>query len=425
MISNADVFALCQSIVSPKYFDPEYRQALRFALDYYSEYTALPSVAQIHAESELLLTTVDLTKDQVEYAANEIEAFCRQQAIIDAVVKSADFIEKGEYGSVEGLVKDALQVGLNKSAGSSVFGDIELALDEIINETKPYAFGWPMFDELLDGGPRRRELLLFTANSGGGKSVVMANAGLDLSLIHGLRVLYLSLELPVSMIKSRYYTMITGIGKREFKARKRELMAMVHAFEQECGEIIVEKMPVGTTCNQIRSFLKEFEIVKGHLPDVIVLDYLDLLGDNNGGHSENMWLKDKNTTEQFREIVLDYNMIGITASQQNRSAIGAKEITQAHISGGLSKHNTVDISASIILDETMKAAGEIGFHFTKTRSSDGVGKTAMMGYDRKSIRIVQPKGDSLELKLKPQSNPTTTPEQLLAQAKAVDQGEIW
>lgn len=427
LISNADVFTLCQSIVNPKFFDPEYRQALRFVLDYYTEYTALPSPDQIEAESELKLEVTTLTRDQVSYATDEIESFCRQQAIIDAVVKSADFIESGEYGSVESLIKDALQVGISKSAGSDLFGDIESTLDEIINETEPCALGWVPFDELLDGGIRRRELLLLTANSGGGKSVVMANMGLDLSIIHGMRVLYLSLELPSSMIKSRYYTMITGIGKREFKARKRELMGVIKAFEKECGPIMVEKMAVGTTCNQIRSFLKEFEIVNGYLPDVILLDYLDLLGDNMGGKSENMWLKDKNTTEQFREIILDFNMIGITASQQNRSAIGAKEITQAHISGGLSKHNTVDISASIILDEAMKAAGEIGFHFTKTRSSDGVGKTAMMGYDRKSIRIVPPRGDSLNLKLKPQSSSATaTADQMLNTAKnTVDQGDIW
>lgn len=429
LVSNADVFSLCQSIVNPKYFDPEYRQAIRFVLGYFHQYTALPTAKQIEAESEIALTITELTRDQIEYVTHEIEAFCRQQAIIDAVVKSADFIEKGEYGSVETLVKDALQVGISKSAGSNLFSDIESTLDEIIDDTEPYPLGWVPFDELLDGGPRRRELILLTANSGGGKSVVMANMGLDLSIIHGMRVLYLSLELPSSMIKSRYYTMITGIGKREFKLRKRELMGVVKAFERECGPIMVEKMPVGTTCNQIRSFLKEFEIVHGYLPDVILLDYLDLLGDNLGGSSDNLWLKDKNTTEQFREIILDFNMIGITASQQNRSAIGAKEITQAHISGGISKHNTVDISASIILDETMKAAGEIGFHFTKTRSSDGVGKTAMMGYDRKSIRIVAPKDDSMQIKLKQPSTDkgnASTPEQLMTGVKNdVSPDDIW
>lgn len=422
LISNNDVFALCQSIINPKFFDPEFRQALRFILDYYSEYTALPSPDQIEAESELSLAVTELTRDQISYATDQIESFCRQQAIIDAVVKSADFIEKGEYGSVENLVKDALQVGISKSAGSDLFGDIEGTLDEIINETEPYAIGWKTFDELLDGGIRRRELLLLTANSGGGKSVVMANMGLDLSIIHGLKVLYLSLELPSSMIKSRYYTMITGIGKREFRARKRELMGVIKEFEKECGPILVEKMAVGTTCNQIRSFLKEFEIVHGYVPDVILLDYLDLLGDNTGSSSENLWVKDKNTTEQFREIILDFNMIGITASQQNRSAIGAKDITQAHISGGLSKHNTVDISASIILDETMKAAGEIGFKFTKTRSSDGVGKTAMMGYDRKSIRVTPPKSDSLTLKLK---QPTSEEQSSRTVSNDIDQGDIW
>ena len=87
-------------------------------------------------------------------------------------------------------------------------------------------------------------------------------------------------------------------------------------------------------------------------------------------------------------------MFGATASQQNRSAIDAQELNHSHIAGGLTKVNTVDWYISIILTPTMKAAGEIGFTFLKSRSSDAVGKTIYLRWDNNSLRIKNPKSGS-------------------------------
>ena len=79
-----------------------------------------------------------------------------------------------------------------------------------------------------------------------------------------------------------------------------------------------------------------------------------------------------------------------TASQQNRAAIDAQQLNQGHIAGGISKVNTVDVYISVVLTPTMKAAGEIGFVFLKTRNSDGAGKTVYLKWINNSLRIVNP-----------------------------------
>ena len=144
-----------------------------------------------------------------------------------------------------------------------------------------------------------------------------------------------------------------------------------------------------------RAYLKEFELKFGYLPDLLIVDYLDIMGANEKVNADNVWEKDKRAAEQLRDIAFDYNMYIAAASQQNRSAIDAQELNQSHIAGGLSKVNTVDIYASIIMTPTMKAAGEIGFSFLKTRNSDGVGKTVYMMWDNKTLRILN-KNDNVD-----------------------------
>ena len=98
---------------------------------------------------------------------------------------------------------------------------------------------------------------------------------------------------------------------------------------------------------------------------LIVVDYLDLMNPNQKVDMNDVFTKDKLSTEQLRDILFDYNAIGATASQLNRDSIKAAEHDQSHIAGGISKLNTVDWALSIIWNPKMKAAGEIGMCFLK------------------------------------------------------------
>ena len=53
----------------------------------------------------------------------DFETFVRHKSLERAILKSADMLEKGEYGPVEVLVKDAVQIGLHKDIGTDYFED--------------------------------------------------------------------------------------------------------------------------------------------------------------------------------------------------------------------------------------------------------------------------------------------------------------
>lgn len=393
LISSVDTFALCKSIVKAEYFDPELRRTVEFVHNYYDTYHATPNSDQIEAETDLAVKHHQITRDQIAYCADEIEQFCKRRAIEQAIVNAPQYIASGDIGRVENLIRDAVSVSLNRDLGVNYFDDplgrLELqSLTPLRTPTK-----WNQFDDALNGGIARKEILLFSANSGGGKSITLANLAVNM-LEQGLNVLYLTLELAEALVAQRFDTMFTGIPSVIWQQNYKEIAASLTSLAPNMGKMTIKHMPSGTTANSIRAYLKEFELKAGFVPDLLIVDYLDIMGSNEKVSADNISEKDKRATEQLRDIAFDYDLYVATASQQNRAAIDAQELNQGHIAGGLTKVNTVDVYASIILTPTMKAAGEIGISFLKTRNSDGVGKTIYLKWDNKSLRILNPLKDN-------------------------------
>jgi KaiC/GvpD/RAD55 family RecA-like ATPase len=386
LISSADVFALTTTIIKPEYFDPEFKATITLIQKYYNLYSALPDIELITAETGLVVQKHKLTRDKIEYCLTEIEEFCKDAAIKLAIMKAAALITKGETGSIEQLIKDALTIGIQNSIGFSLFHDTEELLEELLLHP-PISTGYAELDTHLGGGTRRQQLLLLSANSGGGKSIMMANLGLNYAHL-GLNVLYLTLELSVSLVGARYASMVTDINAREITDRLPETLAkMKQTGSSITGDVFIEYMSVGSNANKIRAFLKEFELKRGFVPDVILVDYIDLMAPNETVSADQVFEKDKRVSEQLRQILVDYNMIGVTASQQNRSAVTSTDLNQSHIAGGISKINTTDNYASIIFNDIMRAQGNIALLLLKTRSSDGVGKVVPLNWNNNSLRI--------------------------------------
>ena len=392
LVSSPDTFALCKNIVKSDYFNPEFRKTVEFMHEYYDKYSSTPDAVQIEAETGVEIVERTVTRDQIKYCSSEIEQFCRKKAIEKAIIASAALLDKGDEGKIEQLVRDAISVSLNADLGVDYFADPQARLEKLSLEPPRTTTKWPLFDEMIGGGLARTEMLLFSANSGGGKSVALANLGLNFAA-QGLNVLYISLELSETMIAQRFDMMLTGIPTMVWRDNMKEISSALNQVAPHMGKIIIKRMESGTNCNQIRGFLKEYELKTGLIPDLLIVDYLDIMGPNEQVSADNVFEKDKRSAEQLRDVLFDYNMFGATASQQNRSAIEAAELNQSHIAGGLSKVNTVDIYCSLILTPSMKASGEIGMQFLKTRSSDGVGKTIYLTWDNNSLRILNPLKD--------------------------------
>lgn len=397
LVSSTDTFAICQGLVQPEYFDPELRTTVGFIKQYYAEYNTTPNTVQIEAETGLELDVQEVFgTDELEYTTKEIETFCRRRAIEKAVLASPKLIEEGDYGTLEKNITDAIMLSLNRDLGVRYFENVEERLRRMLEDTPVLSTGWKDLDEHLFGGISRKEMTLVSANSGGGKSIFLAN--LSYNFIQLKRnVLYISLELSEDVVAQRFDTMVTGIGRKDWKSYVSEISTKVEAVKEDCGTLDIIQMKSGTTANTIKAYLKEFYLHYKFMPDLIVLDYLDKMHPNEKVDMSDVWTKDKLVAEQLRDIGVEYNLVIATASQLNRDAVKATSHDHSHIAGGISKINESDVYASIVMSDTMKAQGQMALTLQKTRNSDGVGKTIYFKWVGSSLRILDQEDTSFSV----------------------------
>jgi archaellum biogenesis ATPase FlaH len=388
LISSHELFIKVSPILKPSYFDPKLKNAVNFIISYFDEYKCPPTSDQIKAEVNLTIELrPSLTRQELTYAENQLERFCREKAIEDAILASPALLEQGKYGEIEKLIKDAITVGLSRNIGLDYFLDPEARL-RLLTINNSVSTGWYKLDEYLGGGLNRKEMIMFAAPPGVGKSLTMGNLAKNLLKQH-LNGVFITLELAEEVVGKRFDSMFSGLQQMELMKNITEATIKINQQKDHHGSLHIKRMPESSTnANHIRAYLKEFEIVNGYLPDFIVVDYLDLMCSVQSISAENTFIRDKFISEELRSIANEFNLIMITASQLNRSALqidNIQDIGQANIAGGISKINTTDNLVAIIQNDQMKARGEMMFKLLKTRSSNGVGNFYMLKFNQKNL----------------------------------------
>ena len=386
-MSDAETFVRCQNIFDPENFDQRLQDTASFITKYVDEYKVMPEANIVNASTNMDLNPVQLPKENYDWLMNEFENFSRHKGLERAIIKSSDYLETGDYGPVEKIIKDAIQISLNKDMGTDYFEDPRGRLSKLKDGNGQISTGWPSIDKKLYGGFNRGELNIFCAGSGGGKSLFLANMGVNWAL-QGLNVLYLTFELSEGLVSMRLDSMMTGISTREVFKSIDDVELKVKMLGKKAGNLQVKYMPSGKNCNDIRAYLKEYQVKKGCKPDVILIDYLDLMMPLSVKVSpSDLFVKDKYVSEEIRNLAMETQCITVTASQLNRSAVEEIEFDHSHISGGLSKIMTADNVIGIFTSRAMKERGRYQIQFMKTRSSSGVGQKVDLEFNVETLRI--------------------------------------
>ena len=389
MMSDAQSFVRCQSIFDHTLFDRRLQEPARFMNEYVEEHRVLPTFEIVNAATKCDLKSPgdNIDERHFDWLLSDFETFIRHKSLERAILESADMLEKGEYGPVEELVKKAVQIGLTKDMGTDYFADPKSRLMKIKDKNGQVSTGWKNMDHKLFGGMNRGELNIFAGGSGAGKSLFLANLGCNWALM-GLNVLYLTLELSEELVSMRIDSMLTGIPTREIFKDLDQVEMKVKMIGKKSGQLQVKYMPSGKTSNDLRSYIKEYEIKTGRKLDVLLVDYLDLLMPISKKISaENLFIKDKYVSEELRNLAVELNCVFVTAAQLNRGAVEEVEFDHSHISGGLSKIQTADNVFGIFTSRAMRERGRYQIQLMKTRSSSGVGAKIDLEFDIDSLRI--------------------------------------
>jgi KaiC/GvpD/RAD55 family RecA-like ATPase len=395
MMHDAQNFVRVQNIYNEENFDRSLRSAAKFIKEHSNNHRTLPTLDQIQAVTGLELKSLpDTTEGHYEWFLGEFENFTKQKELERAILKAADLIENGDFNPVEKLIKDAVQISLQKDLGTDYFADPSARINKYFNSGGQVSTGWPQLDRLLYGGFSRGELNIFAGGSGSGKSLVMMNIALNW-IQAGLHGVYITLELSEELTSLRTDAMLASMSTKDIRRDIDTTTLKVKMVGKKSGTYQVKGLPAQSNINDIRAFLKEYQIQTGRRVDFIMIDYLDLLMPVSAKVSPNdLFVKDKYVSEELRNLAKELGMLMVTASQLNRGAVDEIEFDHSHISGGISKINTADNVFGIFTSRAMRERGRYQIQCMKSRSSTGVGNKIDLEYNVETMRITDPGEDA-------------------------------
>jgi len=390
LISDPELFIRCKSITSPEYFsDHENREVISFFESHSNSYSILPTVEQVRAVTGKKIEKIqDVAENHQDWFLGEYESFCRHKALEIAILKSPDLLLEGRYGEVETSIKRAVEIGLVKDLGTDYYHDPKGRLEAVRDNSGLISTGWRDVDRKLYGGFNRGEITIFAGQPGAGKSLFLQNLGVNWAEA-GLNVLYITLELSEKLTGMRLDAMVSGYETKEILKNIDDVAMRVKANQKKNkGSLRLKYMASGSTSNDIRAYVKEYEVQTGIKVDGILVDYLDLCGTATVKVSaSDQFIKDKYVSEDLRNMAADLDVLFATASQLNRGSYEEIDFDPSHIAGGISKVNTADNVIGIFVTNTMKESGRYQIQFLKTRSSSGVGSKVDLAFSPKTLRI--------------------------------------
>lgn len=319
LVSDHELFVRCNSILKEEFFDRNLKPSVKFIREYTEQYGSIPERKQIKAKTGLELDDLGITgNEHVKWFLDDFERFCRHKGLEQAILASTDKLERQEYGAVEELIKQAVQIGLAKQLGTNYWDNPMERLQRVMNKKGGTSTGWTTMDHLLYGGFNRGELNIFAGGSGAGKSLFLQNLAINW-VERGFNVVYVSLELDEDLCGMRLDSMITGYTTKELFKNLEDVALKVTMKGKKSGSLQMVQLPNGIDVNDLKSYIKEYQIQTNTKVDAVLVDYLDLMTPAKTKVSaDNTFLKDKYVSEELRNFAMEGDYLFATASQLNR-----------------------------------------------------------------------------------------------------------
>ena len=297
--------------------------------------------------------------EDLEYVQEEFSTFCKNQQLKKALLSSVDLLKAGDYDSIKYMIESAMKAGQDKNIGHEYKKDTESRYREDHRKIVPTP--WEPVNELVQGGLGNGDLGLIFGNPGGGKSWTLVALG-GHAVKMGYNVIHYTLELSESYTGRRYDAFFTGTPVDQLENHKAEVELVTAELP---GELIIREYPMGkTTIQTIESHIKKV-IDLGIQPDLILIDYIDLLSTKKKTADRKGEIDDiyTNTKGLAREL----NIPIWSVSQVNRA--GAKDdiIEGDKAAGSYDKMMITDLSLSLSRKKEDKVNGTGRLHIMKNR----------------------------------------------------------
>ena len=394
LLKHKEFLQNIHDILDTEMFDnPAHKWIVGEILRYYYKYHTTPTIDSLLAEvkkidndvlkvsvAEQLKEAFKATNDDREYVEQEFSTFCKNQQIKKAILNSVTLLEKGQYDDIKYMMDSALKAGQEKSIGHEYEKDIETRYRE--EERSPIPTSWDHINELLMGGLGIGDFGIIFGNPGGGKSWMLVNIGAQ-AVNRGYTVCHYTLELSEYYVGKRYDALFTGIDVQSVQKNRQ---AIEDAVAKIKGKLIIKEFPMGkATVHSIESHIQKCRDL-GHAPDLVIIDYVDLLKSKVKSIDPKDAIDDVYTATKgmARELKVPI----WTVSQVNRAGAKDDVIEGDKAAGSYNKMMIADFAMSLSRKRQDKVNGTGRIHIMKNRyGMDGMTYSAKISTNTGDIQV--------------------------------------
>ena len=373
LLTHKNFLQNINDVLDSEYFsNPAHKWVINEILDYYDKYHTTISmdilkVEMKKVENEVLQVSIreqlreayKADIDDLTYVQEEFSAFCKNQQLKKALLNSVDLLKAGDYESIKYMIESAMKAGQDKNIGHEYSKDIESRYREDHRTIVPSP--WGPINELIQGGLGNGDLGLIFGNPGGGKSwTLVALGGHAVKL--GYNVIHYTLELSESYTGRRYDAFFTNVPVDKLETNKEKVTDTIPDIP---GELIIKEYPMGkTTISTIESHINKVKTL-GIEPDLIIIDYIDLLSTKKKTADRKGEIDDIYTST--KGLARELNIPIWSVSQVNRAGAKDNVIEGDKAAGSYDKMMITDLSISLSRKKEDKVNGTGRFHIMKNR----------------------------------------------------------
>lgn len=388
---DKDFYSQISSLIKPEYFEfPSYAFIFDRVKSHYDKYKVIPSddilledinknlpKGQLLSEYEDDIQQINNIDPSVsenrEFVLDLVEDFARKQAISQAIKDSVVLLKENRISEIEEKVRQAMLVSREVDVGQLYFQDVDNRFHRLFDnkQKKKYKTVFNTFNDFLDGGLNSKELAIVIAPPGVGKSLYLVNQG-AVALKENKKVLYISLEMAEDKIAQRFDSILTLVPNHKLKDKatypllKERLSIVQKKFDG--AQLIIKEFPVGQlNVNQIRALLVQLKLHHDFVPEILIVDYLELLRPNRQIDAE--YMAQERIAQELRGLAMEHNILVWTATQTNRTGKKVATITDAELGDSYGKIRPADWAISLNQTEEEYEKGRMRVYVVKARDA--------------------------------------------------------
>jgi len=291
----------------------------------------------------------------IKYFVEKIESFVllRNAQQIVGSVKNADsnmslgIMDEKDLATIKANIYNLL----NDLTFEADFGEMEMediAKRErdrtIINQNKIIQTFSPRLNEILIGGAYPNKLYFIAAPPGFGKSLFLVNIG-HWALTQDKTVFHFTLEMTSSEVMTRYDCLVAGKPILDIINSPAEVInGYIKKFTEvhpKCHLLLKEFPPEVLTKEMLSLYIKRKIMSSGKKPDVIIVDYADLMKSSvkNTERRSDLGL----IYRQLKALASEFSCPVWTASQINRAGYDRTESDISNLSESWEKAMIADL----------------------------------------------------------------------------------